>query len=105
MQITTKFEILHSSGSDSVIIADAASHDDVAEVFHNYRHTVTQTVDQALETARLFAAAPELYEVAEATEDLFRELTGKVNEAFLDRFAKVHFAARAALAKARGEAL
>lgn len=65
--------------------------------------TVTSALKQ-LWNGSLIAAAPELYAVAEVTEELFRELTGKVNEAFLDRFAKVHFAARAALAKARGEA-
>lgn len=61
MTVTTKFEILYNEGSDSVVIADTTTRDDIAEVFHNERHTVTQTVEQALRTARLFAAAPELY--------------------------------------------
>lgn len=63
MDTGTKFEILHSEGLGSVIIADTASHDDVAEVFHNERHTVNQTVEQALQTARLFVAAPELLDL------------------------------------------
>lgn len=54
------YEILHSEGSDSVVIADAVTHDDIAEIFHNERHTVSQTVEQALETARLFAAAADM---------------------------------------------
>jgi hypothetical protein len=53
-------EVLHNEGSDSVVISDSRSHDDIAEVFHNERHTVTQTVEQALATARLFTASPDL---------------------------------------------
>lgn len=65
----TKYEILYYGGGDSVVIADAASNDDVAEVFHNERHTVTQSPEYALATARLFAAAPDLLAACEAAED------------------------------------
>lgn len=50
-------DILHNEGSDSIVLCDPVTHDDIAEVFHNERHTVTQTVEQALATARLFANA------------------------------------------------
>lgn len=52
-----RFEVLYNEGSDSVVIADVQTHDDIAEVFHCERHTVAQTVEQALETARMFANA------------------------------------------------
>jgi len=54
------YKILYNEGSDSVVIGDATTHDDIAEVFHNDRHTVPQTVEQALATARKFAAADEM---------------------------------------------
>lgn len=54
-------EILHNEAADSVVIADAATHDDIAEMFHNERHTVAQTVEHALETARYFIAARDLH--------------------------------------------
>lgn len=55
-----RFEILHDETTDSIVIVDIVSHDDIAEVFHNERHTVSQSCYQARETAQLFAAAPEL---------------------------------------------
>ncbi|PZQ55740.1 MAG: hypothetical protein DI555_06860 [Novosphingobium pentaromativorans] len=64
---------------------------------------IVATCYQDGDHARLIAAAPELYDVTMSVEQLFRDLTGKVNEAFLDRFAQVHFNARSALTKARGE--
>lgn len=65
-------EILYNEGADSIILADCTTHDDVAEVFHKERHTVPQTVKQALETARLFAAARDLREaLIEAKKELW----------------------------------
>ena len=55
------YDILHNEGSDSVVICDATTHDDIAEVFHNERHTVSQTVGDALVTARMFAASRDLH--------------------------------------------
>jgi hypothetical protein len=55
-----RFEILHNDATDSIVIADTVSHDDIAEVFHNERHTVSQSVYQARETAQLFAASVDM---------------------------------------------
>ena len=74
------FDILHSDGSDSVVLCDPTTHDDIAEVFHNERHTVTQTVEQALATARLFAAAPALLSALVA---LRNEVSGKPRPGYL----------------------
>lgn len=54
------FSVVHSEGADSVVIADHESGDDLAEVFHCERHTVSRTPEQALRLARLFVAAPRL---------------------------------------------
>ena len=86
------YEILHSEGSDSVVIADAVTHDDIAEVFHNDRHTVSQTVEQALATARLFAAAAEM-------RQSLQELLVIAGTPITERQAATFARARAALAK------
>ncbi len=88
-------EILHSEGSDSVVIADAVTHDDIAEIFHNERHTVTQTVDQALETARLFATAPKL-------KAALAQLLAVAGFPITDRQRAIFEQARVALAEANG---
>lgn len=85
------YEILHSEGSDSVVIADAVTHDDIAEIFHNERHTVSQTVEQALETARLFAAAPLLLSA-------LQDLLVIAGTPITDRQAATFIKARAAIA-------
>jgi hypothetical protein len=54
-------DILHSEGSDSIVLCDPETHDDIAEVFHCDRHTVNQTAEQAMATARMFAAAARLH--------------------------------------------
>lgn len=59
-------DVLYNEGSDSVVLADPVSHDDIAEVFHNERHTVTQTVEQALVIAQRFAASELLLEACKA---------------------------------------
>ena len=103
----TKYEILYYGGGDSVVIADAASNDDVAEVFHNERHTVTQSPEYALATARLFAAAPDLLAALELL--VGEELGGdahshKPSEAYR---AYINWndraAARAAIDRAKGD--
>lgn len=73
--MSRSYEILHSAGADSVVIGDTASHDDIAEIFHNERHTVNQTVEQALETARLFAAAPKLLEALKTAAWLLNDIS------------------------------
>lgn len=73
-------DILHNEGSDSIVLCDPVTHDDIAEVFHNERHTVTQTVEQALATARLFAAAPALLGALVA---LRNEVSGKPRPGYL----------------------
>ncbi|SEJ16045.1 hypothetical protein SAMN05428950_1011312 [Sphingomonas sp. OV641] len=77
-------DILHSEGSDSIVIVDRATGDDIAEVFHCDRHTVNQTRDQALETAALYAAAPLLLA---ALQEVFADAdcTGKLS--WMDRAA------------------
>ena len=61
-----------------------------------------EAIAQIEANARLIAAAPELLEALLPIEGLFREFVGKVDEAWFDRFAKVQFEARAAIAKALG---
>lgn len=87
-------EIVHNDQTDSIVIIDAITHDDVAEIFHNQRHTVLQTAEQALATAHMFAASYALCEVVEA----MASFDGRNNNAALKAMA------RAALALARGEA-
>ena len=93
----TKYEILYYGGGDSVVIADAASNDDVAEVFHNERHTVTQSPEYALATARLFAAAPDLLAACEAAEDFLAAMPAD------DGSLEIYKQLNAAIARAKGD--
>lgn len=96
------FEILYNKGSDSVVIIDSRSHDDIAEVFHNERHTVTQTVDQALAIALLFTAAPDLKAaLIEAKRELWKLSMREWNLSDFKNFAVVQQIDRA-LQKADG---
>lgn len=101
--MTRLLEILYNEGSDTIVLGDTETGDDIAEVFHNERHTVNQTVKQALETARLFAAAPDLLAAlrdileASGTEDGEGEYRTDDREGCLDF---VEHTARAAIAKA-----
>ncbi|KHA63415.1 hypothetical protein [Sphingomonas sp. Ant20] len=52
--------VSHNSTTDSVVLVDALTEDDVAEVFHCERHTVSQTPADAEKWARLFVAAPKM---------------------------------------------
>ena len=52
--------VSHNSVTDSVVLVDALTEDDVAEVFHCERHSVSQTPADAEKRARLFAAAPKM---------------------------------------------
>jgi hypothetical protein len=82
---TRTYDILHSKGSDSIVLCDPDTHDDIAEVFHCDRHTVNQTAEQAMETARLFASADRVQRalrnlltvagtpITERQEDIFAE--------------------------------
>lgn len=95
-------EVLHNGGIDSVVISCSKSHDDIAEVFHNERHTVTQTVEQALATARLFAAASDLKAaLIEAKRELWKLSMGEWNLSDFKNFAVVQQIDRA-LQKADG---
>ena len=94
----TKYEILYYGGGDSVVIADAASNDDVAEVFHNERHTVTQSPEYALATARLFAAAPDLLAACEAAEDFLAAMFTD------DESLEIYKQLNAAIDRAKGDA-
>jgi len=86
------YDILHSEGSDSVVIADAVTHDDIAEIFHNERHTVPQTVEQALSTARKFAAADDMAKALREILAMFPAYDSR-------RIEEMKRVARAALAK------
>lgn len=86
----TSLEVLHNYAGDSIVICDAVTHDDVAELFYKERHTVSRTEEQALATARMFTASPALYD---ALEELVE---------FCD-YAHLRDKARAALRLARGE--
>lgn len=69
--MTRLLEILYNEGSDTIVLGDTETGDDIAEVFHNERHTVNQTVKQALETARLFAAAHDMLSAASRLMTVF----------------------------------
>lgn len=88
------------------VITDSQGYDNIHHAPADEGDTgdIVASCFQDADHAHLIAAAPELYEVADEVALLFRDLTGKVNEAFLDRFAALHFKARLASAKARGEA-
>lgn len=83
-------DVLHSEGADSIVLADPDTHDDVAEIFHRDRHTVPQTVEEALATARRFAASGKLL-VA------LRELLVIAGTPITDRQEAVFSQARAAI--------
>jgi hypothetical protein len=55
-------EILHNDATDSIVIGDSVTHDDIAEMFYNELHSVSQTREQALATARKFVAADAMLE-------------------------------------------
>lgn len=55
-----QMHVCDSGVSDSVIIVDDVTGDDVAEVFHCGMHSVSQEADQARAIGTLFAAAPKL---------------------------------------------
>jgi hypothetical protein len=82
----SRFEISHNETTDSIVIVDSVSHDDIAEVFHNERHTVSQSVYQALETARLLAASLDMLTALTELADVFAH-DGENSVARFDRLA------------------
>lgn len=88
--------ILHSEGADSVVIVDAVTHDDIAEIFHSDRHTVSQTIEQALAKAQLFAAAEDM-------ADALREILAMSPAYDSHRIEEMKLVARRALAKVKAQ--
>lgn len=89
-------EVADMFGDHNIVLTREA--DDcraIAAVVSNMR-----PVGEVEANAYLTAASPDLYEVAAETEQLFRDLAGKVDSEFFDKFVALHFKARAALAKA-----
>ena len=95
MADTSTLDILHSEGSDSIVLCDPVTHDDIAEVFHCERHTVTQTPDQAMDIALRFAASASLL-------SSLRELLVIAGTPITERQEQVFARARAAIALAEG---
>lgn len=95
---------LESDVADSIIIGCPETLNDVAEVFHCERHTVTTTVEEALATARLFAAAEAMQGALTAAETHFGPFADiTINGEHDPDDVRVVALIRAALAKSRGE--
>lgn len=55
-----ELRVSRNSATDSVVLVDELTDDDVAEVFHCELHTVSQAPAQAAKLAHLLAAAPKM---------------------------------------------